>query len=293
MRTMNLDDLAMFQAVIRQGGVTSAAKSLHRVQSSVTTRIRQLEESLGVALFLREGRRLKLSPAGRVLEGYAARLLDLAAEARNALTLGLPRGPLRLGSMESTAATRLPPVLAAFHQRCHEVRLELHTGPTARLVRLTREGALDCALVAGPVLEPDLEAVPVFSEELVLVASAGHPPIRRGADLQTRTALVFEAGCSYRQRLEGWLASQGLVPERFVELASYHAMLGCAACGMGVALVPRSLVDRLPAGDSLSAHPLPHPFGRSETVLVRRRNVTAPAVDALLALLLEPPAQGA
>lgn len=283
---MDLDDLAIFQAVVREGGITRAAAKLHRVQSNVTTRIRQLEGDLGVPLFLREGKRLSLSPAGRVLDGYARRLLDLAAEARAAVADSLPRGRLRLGSMESTAAARLAPVLAAFHERHGGVQLELRTGATAGLVAGVLDGTLDCALVAGPVVDPRLDNAPVFEEELVAIAAAGHPPVRRAADLRTRVLLTFEPGCAYRQRLEAWLASESVVPERFVELASYHAMIGCAACGMGVALVPRSLLDSLPAA-AVSVHPLPPRLARAPTALVRRSDIVAPAVDAFLELLRE------
>ena len=75
---MELSDLRIFTAVVREGGVTRAAKRLHRVQSNVTTRVRQLEEDVGVALFTREGKRLVLTPAGHVLLDYADRLLALA-----------------------------------------------------------------------------------------------------------------------------------------------------------------------------------------------------------------------
>ena len=105
---MDLSDLRIFTAVVREGGVTRAAEKLNRVQSNVTTRIRQLEEDLDVALFIREGKRLHLAPAGQVLLGYADRLLALADEARSSIRDPRPRGLFRLGAMESTAAVRLP-----------------------------------------------------------------------------------------------------------------------------------------------------------------------------------------
>src|SRR5216684_5466839 len=116
-RCMDLSDLRIFSTVVRQGGVTRAAERLHRVQSNVTTRIRQLEEDLGVALFIREGKRLHLAPAGQVLLDYADRLLALADEARMAVQDPRPRGVFRLGAMDSTAAVRLPGPLAEYHRR--------------------------------------------------------------------------------------------------------------------------------------------------------------------------------
>lgn len=283
---MDLSDLHIFRTVVREGGVTRAAAALHRVQSNVTTRIRQLEDDLGVALFLREGRRLQTTAAGRLLLDYAERLLQLADEARAAVTTGSPCGELRLGSMESTAAARLPVRLAEFHARYPAVRLELRTGPTGRLLAEVAEGRLDCALVGAPVNDGRLVATPVFDEELVLIAAGGHPAISAPADVESLTLLTFEAGCAYRQRLEAWLAAGGVVAERIVELSSYHAMIGCAAAGMGIALVPRSLLATTAAPSAVSVHPLAAGKGRTTTLLVSRRDQRSPAVAALRDLLL-------
>jgi len=284
---MDLDELHIFRTVVREGGVTKAATKLHRVQSNVTTRIRGLEEDLGVELFVREGKRMLLSPAGRLLLDYADRLLNLADEARAAITEGKPMGRLRLGSMESTAAARLPQRLAEFHQRFPQVTLELRTGPTGALLADVTEGRLDCVLVNGPVQNEKLQTIPVFEEELVLVAPAGHPAIHSPLDVRTRTLLTFEAGCSYRQRLESWLASASVVPERVVELSSYHAMIGCAVSGMGIALVPESLLDKLAVAGTISVHRLAPRFSKAETVLVSREGSTSPSVLALTEILLE------
>ena len=105
---MDLADLHIFRSVVHAGGVTRAAEKLNRVQSNVTTRVRQLETDLGVELFIRDGKRLHLSSAGKLLLDYADRLIDLAQEAREAVHDATPRGLLRLGTGESTAAMRLP-----------------------------------------------------------------------------------------------------------------------------------------------------------------------------------------
>lgn len=282
---MDLEDLTIFRTVVREGGITRAAERLHRVQSNVTTRIRQLEDDLGVGLFIREGRRLIVSPSGRVLLDYADRLLALAEEARSAVGDGTPRGRLRFGSMESTAAARLPALLARFHARYPDVQLELRTGATGVLIAEVIDGRIECALVSGPVDDPRLTTLPAFDEELVIVAPAGHPPITTPHDLRARTLLTFEPACAYRQRLETWLAAGGVVPERVVELASYHAMLGCAASGMGIAMVPRSLLAKLPLDDSVSIHALPPAFARTTTVLIHRSGPPGPAVRAFAELL--------
>jgi len=282
---MDLDDLGIFRAVVREGGITRAAEKLHRVQSNVTTRIRQLEENLGVELFIREGKRLIVSPAGLVLIDYADRLLALADEARTAVSDGTPRGSLRLGSMESTAAARMPSLLARFHGKYPEVHLELRTGATRTLVAEVIDGKLDCALVSGPVNDKRLASHAAFDEELMIVAPSGHPPIRSATDVLTRTLLTFEPGCAYRQRLETWLTASGVVAERTVELSSYHAMIGCAASGMGIAMVPRSLLAKLPVDDTVSVHMLPTEFAQVATVLIHRAGAPSPSVGALVELI--------
>ena len=111
---MDLVALQIFKTVAEAGGITKAAARLHRVQSNITTRVKQLEARLGTRLFHRQKRRLVLSAEGRTLLDYAERLLRLSSEAEAALRNGAPRGVLRIGSLESTAATRLPPVLSRY-----------------------------------------------------------------------------------------------------------------------------------------------------------------------------------
>ncbi len=284
---MDLEDLRIFCAVVDAGGITRAAERLHRVQSNVTTRIRQLEQDLNCALFLREGKKLLLTPQGRTLLGYARRLLELAEQARTALQQNLPHGRLRLGSMESTAAARLPQVLAGFYQRYPEVKLELRTAATARLLHEVLERQLDCALVSGPVQDTRLHSQVLFYERLLLVTPLNYPAINPKSVASQLTLLTFEAGCAYRLRLEAWLAANYCTPHTIIEMASYHAMVGCVAAGMGVALVPESLLDTLPAAHSVARHPLPEPFSHSATELVWRADTQNPAVTELARLAFD------
>src|SRR4051812_47238785 len=163
---MDLSDLRIFSAVVREGGVTRAAERLHRVQSNVTTRIRQLEDDLGTPLFIRAGKRLHLTPSGQTLLGYADRLLALADEARGAVVDPRPRGVLRLGSMESTAAVRLPGPLNEFHRRHPDVVLELRIGNPEVLAKAILAGELDAAFVAEPVADAQFDKASAFVEEI-------------------------------------------------------------------------------------------------------------------------------
>jgi DNA-binding transcriptional LysR family regulator len=283
---MELSDLRIFQAVVRAGGITSAAAQLHRVQSNVTTRVKQLEDKLGHQLFVRAGKRMRLSPAGMVLLDYADRLLALAEEAREALDDQTPRGLLRLGAMESTAAVRLPAPLSDYHQRYPDVTLELHSGNPRQLTARVLAGELEAALITGPVPDGPLESLALYDEELVIVAAKDAPRFASARDLTNRTVLAFEPGCPHRKRLEDWFARGRQLPERIVEMSSYHALLGCAAAGMGVALLPKSVLDAFPGRASLSVHPLPGPQGNARTLLIWRKGVQAPKIRALAEILL-------
>jgi DNA-binding transcriptional LysR family regulator len=277
---MDLSDLKIFTTVVREGSVTRAAKRLHRVQSNVTTRIRQLEQDLGVSLFIREGKRLHLAPAGKMLVVYAERLLSLAEEARGAVQDPGPRGTLRLGAMESTAAVRLPGPLSEYHRKYSDVVLELRIGNSEILAGAILTGELDAAMVAEPVADSLFERSAAFEEELVIVAAAGHPPLG-GKGKLPRSIIAFEHGCPYRKRLERWYTKRREMPERIVELGSYHAMLGCVVAGMGVAMIPKSVLTTFPERRRLSVHALAPSEDRMRIDLVWRIGAGSPNVQAL------------
>jgi DNA-binding transcriptional LysR family regulator len=286
---MELLDLHVFRTVAREGGITRAAERLHRVQSNVTVRVKKLEEDLGVALFLREGKRMQLSPHGRILLGYADRLLDLAQEARNALHQSRPHGRLRVGTMESAAAARLPEPLRVFTERFPEVKLELSIMQIDEMVQKVLSGDLDAALAAEPIADPRLETMPVFEEELVLMAGAGHRRIRNPEDVEKGTLLAFHPGCPNRLRLEAWYADHEVLPDRVIEIESYHAMLGCAVAGMGVALLPRSVLDGFSGRSALSVHPISPKFRKLRTLYIWRKDAPQANIDALAEVLTEVP----
>ena len=283
MRSFDLESLDIFRAVVAEGGIVRAAARLNRVQSNVTTRIRQLEQGLGVALFRREGRGLRLTEEGGKLLSYAERLLRLADETALALQGGPPQGKFLLGSLESTAGVRLPPVLARFHAAFPDVSVELSTAPTAHLVTRVLRHELDAAFVSEPYVATGLETLAVFDEELVLAAPAGLS-LAEARRLAERTIIAFAQGCSYRRRLEEWLATEAIRPERVLEFASYQAMAACVAAGAGVAIMPRSVLAALPDRASVKTHDLPPDIARNRTHLVWRGAAT-PALEGFLTIL--------
>jgi len=287
---MDLSALTIFRAVVRENGVTRAAAKLNRVQSNVTTRIRQLEETLGTDLFIRDGRRLVLTPAGETLLPYAERLLALAEEARHAVSENRPQGRLRLGTMESTAASRLPRLLAAYHQRWPQVTLELATGVIRALIESVRTFEVDAAVMARPI-EPDalaaeqFESVPVFEEELALITPRGQHPVAMGRESAGLTLVAFERGCAYRSYAMRWYEQQGIRPARVLELGSYHAIVACVAAGAGVAVAPRSVLELARLDGEVDLHPMGE-LGRVDTLLVWRKGHFSAALDAMRELLV-------
>ena len=177
--THGLGRPADLQDRCREGGIVKASRRLHRVQSSVTTRIRRLEASLGAELFYRSKQRFLLSPSGELLLGYAERLLRLSEEARQALDGAAPRGVFRLGALESTTASRLPAILAGYHAACPDVRVELTTGTNDALTAAVAQRRLDAAFVAEAPACRDWRtsfSSPSGCPDLGPFARAGAPP---------------------------------------------------------------------------------------------------------------------
>jgi DNA-binding transcriptional LysR family regulator len=172
MRLMDAADLRVFEAVARLGGMNRAAAELNTVQSNVTARIRLLEDELKTPLFERSSRGVVLTAAGRRLLPYAVQVRHLLDDARRAVEDdGAPTGSLTLGSLETTTALRLSPVLSAYLAKYPEVDLVLKTGTTAELIDEVLEHRVDGAFVCGPVDHRELEAEIVFREELAILTA--------------------------------------------------------------------------------------------------------------------------
>ncbi len=285
-RTVDFVDLRVLEAVARHGSMNRAAYELHTVQSNITARIRALEEQVGVVLFDRHSRGVSLTAAGRRLLPYAMRIGQLLKEAREAARDdGTPQGQLHIGSLETTAALRLPPILAAYAQAYPTVGLVVTTGTTCDLVGEVIERRIDGAFVAGPVRHTDIIEEVIFREELMLVTA---PAMRTLADLDTQRGLktiVFRFGCSYRQRLEQLLTQRRLPVAQPLEFGSLEAILGCVAAGVGITLLPKAVISTAWREGRVAAHELPPEQARADAVFIRRREAyTTSALTAFLAI---------
>ncbi len=283
MGILDLDDLHIFRSVVRAGGIMRAASQLNRVPSNVTTRIKQLEERLGVKLFRRQGRGLALTDAGHALLGHAERLLRLADEAEQELRNGVVRGVLRLGSLESAAGVRLPPILSTYYANHPQTSIELQTGTPDALLRRVVQFEIEAAFVSEPFEKKSLSSMPFFDEELVLITAKSALKVKHAKDLDGQTLVGFSTGCSYRRRATEWLAASGVSPSRCLDLGSYHAIVACVAAGTGVAMVPAGVLDQVTLGKSVQRNALPASIRRNRTHLVWLGEAS-PALQALMAM---------
>jgi DNA-binding transcriptional LysR family regulator len=189
--------------------------------------------------------------------------------------------------MESTASVRLPVPMNEYLQRYRDVSLELTADSPIKLSAALLNGEIDVALAAEPLADAPFEKVPLYNEELVIVAAKGHVPIKSPKDARPNVVLAFETGCPYRLRLEDWFAHSGEMPERIIEITSYHAMLGCVVAGMGISLLPRMVLSTFPESQLLSVHRLPPGLDRAMTVMMWRKGTLSPKVRALRDVLVQ------
>ncbi|WP_405119144.1 LysR substrate-binding domain-containing protein [Pseudomonas leptonychotis] len=287
---LNPQLLRHFLALSRAGSLSAAAAQLHCVPSNVSARLRQLEAQLGAVLFQRQAQRLRLTPAGERLLPHAEQLEQLCQQAWRCVQEDVWAGELRLGSMETTAAVRLPEVLAAFHRDAPRVDVSLLTGTSRHLVEQVLAGNLDAALIGGPFEHPLLDAEVIWREELMLVlpASSSAETLLQGPV----TLLGFPNGCHYRERLEHWSERHALQVATRQSYGSIDAILGGIAAGMGVGLLPRSLLQLHPRGRLVSTRAIETDLATAPTLLVRRGDAPAhPALEHLLELLRVQPLQ--
>lgn len=270
---MNTHDLNIFATAARLGSITKAAKSLATVQSNVTTRIRLLEEELGVPLFNRNHYGIILTPKGRELLPYAHQVLALMDHARQTVSnkkeIG---GVLRIGSLQSTASARLPELLKEYVTKYNKVDIAVETGTTGELVEKVLDYTLDGAFVAGPADHPELDSVLAFLEELVLVTPAAY----RHVDDYLKAGpvpkvLVFKLGCFYREKLERYLSSEGFALLNQMEFGTLDGIIGCVAAGIGITILPRSAVERSACRKDLRIHTLGKDYRHVETLFITHK----------------------
>jgi DNA-binding transcriptional LysR family regulator len=253
---MKIDQLRAFCAVAQTGSVSGAARVLNRVPSGVTVRIQQLEQDLGCELFLRDRQGMSLSPAGRQLLDHARRILDLTESTRSLMKDEDVGGRLTLGALDVVLVDYMPALIGRFRSRYRGVDLDIRHQASEDLVQNVGEGALDLALTDGPVRSNALESRLAFVDEMLLVTEQAHPPVRGPGDLECGELYGFRHDCSFRFRMDRWLAEGKATDLPVVEIESYHTMLACVSAGMGAAWMLRSVLETLPGHQQVRTHSL-------------------------------------
>lgn len=245
---MELRQVSYFVAVARQGAFSRAVAEVGVAQPALSQQVRGLERELGVALFDRTSRRVRLTAAGTAFLPRAEGLLADATRARIEMQAfaTLARGRLVIGTQPSLEEMWLPRLLGQFHRRHAGIEIVLREETTAQLQEWLRAGTLDLAVLNQDGNAPsDLTTAPLFTEDLALVVAADHRLAgqRRVAlvELRDESWILLKPGAVTRDLVLEASAVAGFAPRVVCEVAAWPPVRALAAAGLGVAVVPRSV----------------------------------------------------
>jgi LysR family transcriptional regulator, transcription activator of glutamate synthase operon len=245
-----------FIEVAKREHITEASYDLHVAQSAVSRQIFNLEAELGVDLFFREGRNVRLTPIGRVFLEYMQDAMKVIENARNEISefLDPERGIIRVGFPSSLAAYILPTVVSAFRERYPEAKFQLKQGSYRALINSVVRGDIDLALLGPVPKETDKLKVDVlFLEKIVALLPVGHPLANRKtlklSELQKDSFVLFPDGFVLREIVVNACLNQGFEPNVSFEGEDIDAIKGLVSAGLGVTLIPEvTLIDGKPRG---------------------------------------------
>jgi len=274
MKSLNLDYLKTFVAVIEHGSFSAAADHLQLTQPAVSLQIRQLEKSLGTVLIERVGRVARATVAGEELLAHAAGIdaavtSAMAAVSRHAVE---GTGRIRIGTGATACIFLLPPILTNLRQRFPNVDITVTTGNTAEIVKAVEDNMLDVGLVTMPVSSRSLYIAPVMDDEFVLVAPAGMqlPTRITAATLSTRPVILFEPGGNTRRITDEWFARSGTKLRPVMSLGSVEATKAMVGAGRGCAILPELAVRNMASGSRTVIRSLSPRLHRRLVAVVRR-----------------------
>ena len=256
-----LKQVRIFLAVTRHGSFRAAADRLSASQSSISIQIKELEDRLGVVLFDRTTRVVRLTPAGAELLADFERLAVMADEIRiKSAQLAVGRaGQLRIGALPSIAAEWLPEVLTQFRQELPNVHIEILEAVEQELIVAVKTGRCDLGLTSAPMLERGMSFESLFSDELVAVMLSSHPLAALGeipiAALGEQQLILTKWGTSLRLAVNQAFNDAGISVIPAYEVTYMATALGFAARGLGIALLPMGAVRKMLLVDTV-ARPL-------------------------------------
>ncbi len=244
-RSVTLRQLRTFKKVADLSSFSLAAHELRLSQPSVSYQVKELEESVGLPLLDRLGKRVQLTEAGTVLYSYARRALDVLDEASVALEemRGIKRGNLRVGASTTVGIYLLPAALGAFKKLHPGLVISLEIGTRTRVQEQVLRSELDLAVIGPALKDPELAILPFISDELVVVAPAGHGLAgRRGLvlkDLQEQPFVMREPASGSRWSFEKAARKAGAKLTVAMELGSNGAIKHAVESGLGLAVISR------------------------------------------------------
>jgi DNA-binding transcriptional LysR family regulator len=277
---VQLHQLSYFLAVAETRHFTRAAEQLRVAQPSLSQQIRALERDLGAPLFNRIRGNVTLTDAGEALLPIARRIMADSDAAQRAIREldELDRGRVRLGATPSLCTGLLPGMLAAFRREHPRVELQLHEGGSRDLQAALSEGTIDLAMISDSRAQDDprLTLIPLFTEELVVISPLDAPsPVRsrrmRIEELRDHPLVMFRRGYDLRDATLAACQAAGFSPTFAIEGGEMDAVLGFVAAGLGLAVVPSTVV-----GDRFRRTQFAAP-GLTRTVQLAHRRDLAPA----------------
>lgn len=288
---MELKHLRTFQAVVDQGSYQRAAESLNYTQSTVTAQIQQLESALGVPLFERVGRRMRLTEAGNRAMPQVRELLA-AAERLTALgrSDALPAGTLRVDMAETLLCYQMQPVIRAFRERAPQVRLILRSRNCLQIPENVRTGS--CDLGVGYDMDWSREALevePLGSYDLVLLASPDftHTDFVTPGQHKPVSLITDEPDSLFRRQLEAYLREREIRLDVTLELWSIETIKRCVMSNLGFTFLPRFVAGEELARGTLTELPIPISGPRQTLCAWRKHRWVSPAMELFLELLRE------
>ena len=294
---MDFQQLRIFRAVVRSGGFTRASEQLELSQSTVSQHIRQLEDELGCSLFLRVGKRVFVSEAGKVLLVYADRIFHELKNAELAVRelSTMKRGTVRLGVGATTLTYQLPAALGEYKRRYPEIELIVITSTTESLLKQVATQAIDLAIVmqpADPSSAGNLHITPLKSEELVIILNAEHPLARKGtlapADLQDLSFILYENHTVMQSLIQSFFAQIKISPKISMELENIEAIKSLVRAGLGASIVPLCSVNSVSPASMLRVIRVKgFSLERELALATLAADMLPAAIDRLAALLIK------
>ena len=278
-----LPDLLVLLEATRSGSLTQAAQRLNTVQPNVTARIRKLEQALGAKLLQRHARGVRPTPAGEAALAIATRLSqvmdDLRAEFRTRGTAR--RAKVRVGAIETVAASHLQPLVVAFTRRHPNVELSVHTASSLTLLKQLSQRELDVVFVSRAAGSENIASQHVFRDDLTIIAA---PAIRSFAKLleEPRGELkivVQRLGCSYTARLLTYIGAHSKRKYRLLEAGTLESVLSLVEAGAGIATLPQAFVEAQRAGRKIRRFCLPRGIRVIDTYMAFRTDERATALS--------------